>query len=130
MCIFIITHTDVTVMNLAGQILTLLHSLILQVKNYLKKSFLLIKTSELRNHARKISAKSASNEMVMEEGTALVSTAEAAALSAHIWLQHVSQQEVGRAPGSWGCRVSSHSPAPLMTFDRYFIPSKLPHLKA
>lgn len=49
----------------------------------------------------------------------------------HIWNQHVCRQEEGRGGGVKGsARVSFQSAALLTTSDRYFIPSKLPRLKA
>lgn len=49
----------------------------------------------------------------------------------HIWNQHVCLQEEGRGGGVKGsARVSFQSAVLLTTSDRYFIPSKLPHLKA
>lgn len=49
----------------------------------------------------------------------------------HIWNQHVCRQEKGIGGGVKGSdRVSFQSAVLLTTSDRYFIPSKLPHLKA
>uniref|UniRef100_A0A8C4GE55 MDS1 and EVI1 complex locus n=1 Tax=Dicentrarchus labrax TaxID=13489 RepID=A0A8C4GE55_DICLA len=52
-------------------------------------------------------------------------------LAHHIWNQHVCLQEEGRGGGVKGsARVSFQSAVLLTTSDRYFIPSKLPRLKA
>lgn len=52
-------------------------------------------------------------------------------LEDHIWNQHVCLQEEGRGGGVKGSACVSFQSAALLTAsDRYFIPSKLPRLKA